>query len=66
MFNGNILKLDIVRIEFEIPRSMIDCFNFEISYVGAPLAKTLFRRVSPQYLVHAMKRGLFLFVTGLP
>ena len=66
MLNGKILKLETVRKEFVIPMSIIEHFNFGISCVGAPLAKTLFRRVNPQYLVNPMKNGLFLFITGLP
>ena len=66
MFNGKTLKFKTVRKEFVIPMSMIERFNFEISYVGTPLAKILFRRVNPYYSVHPMNRGLFLFVTGIP
>ena len=66
MFNRKTLKLDTVCREFVIPISMIERFKFGISYVGVPLAKTLFRRVSPHYSVNPMNRGLFLLVTGLP
>ena len=66
MFNRKTLKLDAVYRDFVIPISMIERFKFGISYVGVPLAKTLFRRVNPQYLVNPMKNGLFLFITGLP
>ena len=65
-FNGKTLKYDTVCREFVSPMSMIERFNFGISYVGVPLAKTLFRRVSPQYSVNPMKRSLFLLVTGVP
>ena len=66
MFNGKTSKLDTVFRAFVIPISMIERLIFGISYVGSPLAKTLFRRVSPQYSVNPMNRGLFLFETGLP
>ena len=46
MFTGKTLKSNTVRKEYVIPMSMIDRFNFGISYVGAPLAKILFRELN--------------------